>query len=574
MSNQSERDYQKGRSSVTNAAGKAFNYAKKKSSSKVLAAKASASGGTAGATAGTATGAAGAGATASTPVGWVIAIILAVVLIYIIFLLFITYTPPATSLDDKEADIGEVNRALIGGYEAKQEEAKKYIVESINAKYPEIQGTVSNLSDYDDGFIYSGDNYSINIEFGPEIDEFSALINAYANGVNATISAFSADDSSFSLYGDKSYTPQGALVNYDEKTGKFTPSDRLKSDLKKYNSEYLDSNSEDFFANLSDQSSSLFSVEDNTDEWSWDLSWRTKTITIDKCYLVDKYRNPTTKAIITHKTEVSCDTDYDEIEEEEQEIECLYGTVTVYMNCDITQYKKDIIKEIKTSLVGEEYIVQHYENGKSVDSKTTLDSELAGGLVDDAVYTYFTAYIANSSNDVYIAGYKGKVESSGFDYSQVINSSDNTSAEKFWAYSDSLTSIFDNLKYAKASGGYSGNKQCTRFAATFFYDVYGFAALRGDGINMADNLAKDCDSSSACPITFSKSFQAAPGAIISLYPNHVAVVVEVKDNGNVVIADGNVGKNHNIRTGIEYKSIVEYASANGLTIKSIAIPNR
>lgn len=501
-------------------------------------------------------------------------------IVIVIVLIQITIASPTVFNDDKP-DIGEVKISLNEGYESAQTDSINYVVSKIKERYPELALSETDIPEYNNGFYLSGDDdnvaYEIQVNFGPDISEFAEMINAYANGVNGAISFFEKADKVKEINDDKDYTPESPVLDYDEETNTFTTSQDTTDQLNSYDSEYGNSQNVDFFDNLEEQAYYLFNYETNADEWDWNLEWGTKEKVRYHYFIEVDVIDPIDESVIgTEIVEVGgypCDY----VEEETYTIRQLYGNITVYMNCDVRKYKSDIVQQMKDDLVGTELCIQNGSDEDKTYEIVNLNEQQADALVEESIMNYFITYISEFTDGVIMPGYSGLITSNGWDYEQ--SQSGLAASTYFWSYANSKQEIVSSLPYAdwsKSGGGSPANYNCTMFAAVFFNDVYGFPALRGNGVQMVDNLLIDCgaDHENACPIKFNRSFSAAPGGIISLYPNHVAVITEVKDDGTVIIAEGNVGKQHEIRIGKEYSSVYEYASSMGMTIKGIAIPEQ
>ena len=85
-------------------------------------------------------------------------------------------------------------------------------------------------------------------------------------------------------------------------------------------------------------------------------------------------------------------------------------------------------------------------------------------------------------------------------------------------------------------GGFGADRyQCTEFVAYCFYMTYGKNWLKGNGQDMVANLLAEHGDQ-----FYNTQGKPVAGGVISIRPNHVAFIHEVKSNGKVVISDGNV----------------------------------
>lgn len=508
-------------------------------------------------------------------------IVFGIVLVLLLLLSVISASTPLPSVfNSQSADIGEVSWTLNDGYEAKKKEAINDIVKEINSRYPDYNVNKISIPAYDHGYHLTYDNDSVAVDidvlYAPDVEEFANIVNAYANAVNGTIAFFQNDEAQVSQ--DTDFRAEQPIINRNPETGEYEVSDYYKEITNDINSQYVDSQVPDFFDSLAEQAYNVFSYDGNTDNWNWNINEakKRKSREIKSCTytnLEDSSKSYTVDKACSERK------GYEATESSRTEyyyIPYLRGKVTVYMACDLEKFKKTQIDEIKKNIVGQEIFVDEYVDGKKTTVKKVLDENLANTLVEESINTYYATYLSAFYEGTVISGYSGYITSSGWNYSAYVNA-DIQASNLFWLYAESLRPELKKLPYAKfhlASGGMAYAKNCTLFAATFFYDVHGFAALRGDGNHQADNLIIDCgiDNENACPVKFARSTSVAPGAIVSLYPNHVICINEVKQDGTVVISEGNVNLDHAIKTNIEYSSLNAYASANGMTIKTIAVP--
>ena len=274
---------------------------------------------------------------------------------------------------------------------------------------------------------------------------------------------------------------------------------------------------------------------------------------------------------MTYTTEVvACEVPHDFEKEEIELVDALFGHITVPMTYDVTMYKKALIEKTANNLVGKEMYLPT-DVDRLYEKRTISDEHEANRIMDEVLSNYEMSYLIMYLGGSYGFGYSGLITSNGFNY---LSGYDDPLGAIFWVYSQSLNSILHDLPYRTDwnAGGPDMTHQCTQFAATFFYDVYGFAALRGNGNMQAEYLLKDCGRGSGCPVEFERASSPAPGAIISLYPNHVVVVDEVDDDGMVYISEGNYNGLGGVRTHQAYNGLSGFASATGYAIKTIAIP--
>ena len=497
--------------------------------------------------------------------------------LFSLIIIFSTFTP-GTLFTNSQPKVGDISYSLSDGFYRTQDDARSYIADVLNSKYGCKASEKDVVKQKKGLYLVSTETCELNIKFEPELDTFAEMIDSYSNAINGAISIFGADKQGTESANKKiKITDHFTTMDQD---GNADLSSYGRSTINNMDSEYADSQSTKQFKTLSDYSYSMFSYEENTDEWEFNTYKGVKPKKIKVCYLDTVVYDSLTKEKRTTSKKVSCSSSYSGVpgyreEEETIYIDAEFGDVTVFMSCDPTQYKKEFRDECVENAIGME-IVKEFEDddGNPIKKKVTLDREGAKTFVQQAIDDYYFAYISLYDGGGYYPGYTGSVSPSGYNYDTFVDSSNTSAANKFWKHAESLDSILHTLKYATDSMG-AGPKmthQCTEFAATFFYDLYGFSALRGNGNMQATFLIKDCGSNSACPVKFGKGISPAPGAVVSLYPNHVIVVNEVNSDGSIVISEGNISDG-NVR--IHYKldgGLAQYEREMGMRIKTIAIP--
>ena len=480
--------------------------------------------------------------------------------------LLVSSTNTPTLFDSGPAKIEEVCKALEGGFVSTKKDARNYIAGYINSTYG-CKGSADSLSYLQNGtYIFSSDACEIAVVFEPELEEFAQRIDAHANAVNSTLQFFKEGGSALLTGEEKEVSDQ--LTDIDE-DGNLSLNGYGQDLLSSYNSEYADSQSEAYFNTLQSYSYSIFDYEKDTSEWTYSnfhigKKAREKTV----CYR--RIRQPD----MTYRYEtVACELPHDREETEIEYIDVLFGRISVPMKYDATKYKENEISKTVSDLVDQElYLSTGIDD--VYEKRKIGNSDEAKRIIENVISDYELSYLLGYLGGSYGYGYSELITSGGFNYLETTD--DKTATALFWAYSDGLNTILHTLTYKtdSSAGGPVMSHQCTQFAATFFYDVYGFAALRGNGNMQADYLLKDCGKDSACPVKFERSSTPAPGAIVSLYPNHVIVIDEVDDDGKIYISEGNYNGKGAVRTHQVYNSLFDYIAKTGYVVKSIAIPIR
>ena len=491
----------------------------------------------------------------------------AVIVVLMILCLMISSTNASTLFNSKPTAIEDICKALKNGFVQKKKDARSYIGNYINNTY-NCKGSNESMSflKADNIYTFSSDACEITIDFEPELEEFAQHIDSHANAINSTLQFFEQGGSS-SLTSEEKDVTEGILV-IDEK-GNLKLNAYGSGLISSYNSEYANNQSSAYFATLCQYSKNIFDYEKNTSEWTFsDFHMGKKEKKVTVCY--KRVRQPD----MTYKDEiVACSLPHDKEKTEIKYVDALFGHISVPMTYDVRKYKKSDIEKTAEDLIGQEmYLSTNIDD--EYEKRQIADSDEANRIVDNIISDYELSYLVMYLGGSYGYGYSGLITSNGFNY--LLETDDKATTAIFWAYSDGLNTILHNLPYRtdSSASGPSMSHQCTQFAATFFYDVYGFAALRGNGNMQADYLLKDCGKDSACPVKFERASSPAPGAIISLYPNHVVVVDEVDEDGTIYISEGNYNGKGAVRTHQAYSSLSDYIAKTGYTIKTIAIPIR
>ena len=491
----------------------------------------------------------------------------ALIIVLMILCLIVSSTNVSTLFSSNQTAIEDICEALRNGFVQKKKDARAYIGNYINNTY-NCGGSVESMSylKADSIYTFSSDACEITIDFEPELEELAQHIDSHANAVNSALQFFEQGGSS-SLTNREKDVVEGLLV-MDEQ-GNLKLNAYGNGLLSSYDSEYASNQSTAYFATLRQYSESIFDYEKNTSEWiikNFHMGKKRKETTV--CYR--RVRQPD----MTYKNEiVACTLPHDKEKTEVEYIDVLFGNISIPMTYDVRKYKKSDVEKTTADLIGQEmYLSTNVDD--EYEKRQIIDSHEAERIVENIISDYELSYLVMYLGGSYGYGYSGLITSNGFNY--LLETDDRTTTAIFWAYSDGLNTILHDLPYRSdySASGPSMSRQCTQFAATFFYDVYGFAALRGNGNMQADYLLKDCGKDSACPMKFERAASPAPGAIISLYPNHVIVVDEVDEDGTVYISEGNYNGKGAVRTHQAYGSLSDYIAITGYTIKTIAIPIR
>lgn len=497
-------------------------------------------------------------------------------LIVIVMLIFMS-TPPNTLFTDSSEDVqnavnNEISYKINQGYSDKVKTTESNIIYAV--KDVGCDGNYSNLKRNVDengkiSYSYTSKYCEININYSPDADTYKNEISGYLVAYNGAIATLDGENEY-----EEEYTPGSAQVPENPVSNISNDGDITLTDYGKgiiNSSEYYSYQSDEFLSKVNEYATDVFTI-DGYGSWDYDIHdetrYETKTRTV--CYILNEDKDGETT-----KEQVSCSGVYDFTEEEEyqENYTVQVGNIVAHVSYDMDNFKTDKIDNCVNNLIGTDYIDYKSSVGTSEMEVKTFDEESARVFVDNLIQNYFMGYMMNRGIYEYGEGYSGIIDSNGWNYHQAISSTNSGMAALFWSYSLSIKDILYNLEYKTDNFGGPPimTHQCTQFAATWFYDVHGFAALRGNGDMMAYNIVKDCGNESSCPVKFELSNTPAPGAVLSVSPNHVAVIDEVKGDGSVVISQGNV-KGGNIATAVTYSSVQDYCRKNGKRLVAMAIP--
>lgn len=591
---------------ATQEAGAASASAEAGGAAGTSAAGASSAGTGAGASAGGA--AAGSGATASAGAGGasaggavatgagagfapIILIVVALIAFVMFFAMIIDLIFPSTVLlsSNTETQGENMGNAMKDGYVEVFRKQSQNVVDKMNDIY-NCGGTIDNIQNNEDGTMsYITDACEIHISFVPDIEKYQEEVTGYINSINGAIAFFNP-----SKMGEQDIElPEQSLTSVNENGP--TLSEYAKEYKKTYSNEYTDSEGPDILNTARHSSNKIFQT-DAVDEWGYDgFHQETRERQVQVSEEVCEYEKVTDSfgniVRVCSRTDSrgNCLLYQDKIEKEchgetkyvTETYKVEVGDITIHMSYDIESYKKEEVEETINSLVGTYSYKQAVNNefGTSIE-KYQLDKTTAKELFNETVQNYYFNYMALYSKDEYGVGYAGSLTHFGtWNYKSYMEDIEISRANLFWAYSANKKSEIANISYkSDCYGGYPEfTHQCTQYAGTWFVDTFGFAAIRGGGVNVADNLIKDCNEEGACPVRFLRSNDVAPGAVVSFYPNHVAVVEEVKNDGTIMISHGNItygGIAGRIEQYSPYSSIQEFAAKYKLQVKTIAIPKQ
>ena len=483
----------------------------------------------------------------------------------LIVVIVVSSVNPSTLFTSQATDIHYIESALKPGFIRKKQQARSYIGNFINSTY-NCKSDLSSMSylQGDNNYTFSSEACEITVSFEPDLKEFAQHIDSHANAVNSPLQFFE-DGGSKELTDSENKDPSAPLLN-EGADGEFSLSTYGEHLISSYNSEYASNQSEAYFDTLRRYSDDIFDYEKNTGEWTFvNFYMGKKEKEVDVCYALERQPDMTYT-----RRKVACELPHDIETTEIEYVDAMFGHIDVPMTYDVTMYKKSDLDSCTEHLVGKEmYLPTDVDD--VYEKRAVSGHHEAARIVDEVLSNYEMSYLMMYLGDSFGYGYSGLITSNGFNY---LSGYEDSSGVIFWAYSQSLNSILHNLPYQTDwnAGGPDMTHQCTQFAATFFYDVYGFAALRGNGSMQAIYLLKDCGRDSACPVKFERAATPAPGAIISLYPNHVVVVDEVDDDGSVYISEGNYNGRGGVRTHQKYSSLSAFCQSTGYSIKAMAIP--
>lgn len=467
----------------------------------------------------------------------------------LIIAIICTVFPPQTLFSTARIDLDTVEQCLNDGYEKVKtsQTVREYISVYIVSRYTPL---IPADPVYDgNAFIYKSDNATVEINFTPELSEFAERVDTYCQSVNATLSFFGATGT------EENDTEIDGNVAYLDENDNIWLNDYGQELLNSVESEYTNSTGSSYQRTLKRHAESMFSAG-LPYTWIDNTYIGTKTIQVDSFFRrvsgnFDMWEE------IDESLYVENDIRYKK-ESTDKEVPALLGTITIPLSCDPTFYKKDEINKLVRSLVGKEMPVPKDNEGKDIEIKVIESEEEASIYVERIRATYEATYIMMYPTYSDAEWGVGKVGQ--------LNNVPDMETEAFWATYGQRGSYWWNLLHPNGSYG-AGYRQCTYYASIILYlNFDGVTTGNAEGVNSADYVV------SHYPDRFCYSTTASAGAVISLYPNHVAIVDEVTESGGVYISEGNYNGSGGIRTHVYYSSLQEYAHSMNMTIRNIAIP--
>ena len=474
-----------------------------------------------------------------------LSLVLVVILIILIIILLICCCFPIQTLFTKQRiSTKTVEECLRDGFNKTKEEAHDRINSYIATNHPLATGGDAVFKH--DHFIYETEQSTITIDFSPELSEFAMKIDAYAQSVNSTLAFFNQTDE------EENDTPIEHSVSYLNEKGEIELTDYGKDLLKSVDSEYTNSMSDKYKDTLRHYAKSIFSTGS-------EQLWSDKTFVGQK---MKKERHCEKLSSLTDEYEpIACtlfvEDDYRYRDYKvDVPVPAILGTITIPMSYDPTLYKKEAMEGLCNYLVGKEMAVPKDYEGKEFEVKRIESYQEACSYVERIRSAYEMSYLSAFTDLEYGYGYCG----------QLSKMPTFTSADDFWN-KYGRGSEFWKITHPNGSLG-PGEKQCTLFVSVISYMNYGVHTGPNDGVNSAKYVA------STYPDIYVLSTTPAPGAIVSLTPNHVLIVDEVTPEGGVYISEGNYDGMGSIRIHVFYNSLSDYEKSRGMTVKDIAIPRK
>ena len=489
-------------------------------------------------------------------------------LIIIPFVLISTF--PLGDLFQNTDDVYSVEKKIFSGikeaYINEIKESKRDIRDFVNEKY-NAGSLLSDITYHDESFTIDTDTALITVSFTPNLDGMYKNISSYINAVNGVISFMGEDI----VNEEKAYTNgthekidtfDGRIFTENEKNEKVFTSDALDF-YYSHSNELTNIKDKEYVKNVINSSNDFFVYDEKVDRWDL-INFHISP----KTHYIETINNETGEVTITKVT-----------------VPAWYGHIVINMYYDLSKFKEDELTKcyeifdennsvpgydgvtVVSNLLNsyyENYISHfngYYENNSFFRGKDNRE-EIFEKLLNDGTLMYIpiSGLTSNFLNGE--KGYSGEVN---------LNTYDNLSRMEVW----------NHVKYLRDTGKVSTRTymwNCTAFAASWFYDLYGVDMLYGNGRDMVKNLLKSKWGSKH----FYLGSSPAPGGIYSIGSptggNHVGCVDKVDyENKIITISDGNTnGKGDSSSTVrikkemtfSEFESYVKacclgYGSANG-----------
>ena len=515
-------------------------------------ASASASSGSAGASGtASASGGAGAGGGASggaatiggVSIGTILLIVLIVELIFILLgVLFNSVSANKLQDDEKAQQIAYenvqniINETYKDNINNLQSAFKKHVNDTYECGASSVNHSITQTGGQ---FSVSNDKCSITMNYYPPVEDLSKVIIAQASSINGVIQMYSPKEYEDGEWGLGELSDSSEYLVIGNK-------DLMKEELIKEGNHYTSVTNEAFLQDFKSEvdTKNIFSLKNENDDYGWFSSVSTEEIEEEVCYLTTEEGEPGAEILSTQK--VNCE-DYSD-EEVSKEIETKKfssGIINgnIYLNMD--NYHRDELKniakahashdesltedEIYEKLIEHASILyeQYVENFEIKDSAMVV---MSGQSSSDSL----TGQYAGSYDGSFVAGSAKKTVDGAIDFKAYAapNGSINSPQEAYtlWRTMESTPGF--------VTGAVPNN--CTYFVAYNFFVTYGHNWTHGHGKDVALNLCAEHPTEFACGLT------PAPGGIISTPAvsnnpyGHILFINEVKEDGTVVISDGNV----------------------------------
>ena len=521
-------------------------------------ASASASSGSAGASGTTsASGSAGAGGGASSgtatiggvSIGTILLVIIAVELIFILLAYAIEGASSLKLQSDEELQkiaYEQIQNIINNTYKDNINNLQSAFIKKVNEEYEcGASSATHSITQTGGQFTVSTEACSITLNYYPPVEDLSKVIIAQASSINSVISLYTPKEYEKGEWDGvnemntqvDSYEDIIKDLQNEEDTRK-----RLLEEGDKYtsvtNKEFLD----DFKSEIN--TSEILSLKNSEGEYGWLSSVSTNEIEEEVCYLITEEGEAGAEIISSQK--VKCE-DYseDEVDKKIEKRKVSSGVINgnIYLNMD--NYHRKELKNIAKACASHDKTVTEDDAYKELIKYASLLYEQfveTFGIEDSAM----VVVSGQSSSDAIISQY-----SMSYDGSFVAGTAKKTvdGAIDFKAYADpsgGITSPQTSVTLWRAMETTPGfvtgavRNNCTYFAAYNFYVTYGKNWTHGDGKDVALNLCAEHPKEFACGMT------PAPGGIISTPAvvdnpyGHILFINEVKDDGTVIISDGNV----------------------------------
>ena len=476
-------------------------------------------------------------------------ILIALILILIPTLL-LSAMPIGNLFQDKgrlEANEEKLYKAIESAYAGEERSAKNQIKNFVNSNYS-CSASNGDITQSGSTYTVDTDTCYITASFSPALSSMKQNISAYVNAVNGTIAYFGEEtDSEVKAY------ESGNPPNYEKYEGdvidQTSGNAELTDDARKFYEEHSDELTntldEDYIASLNVYSSDFFVYDENEERW------RLNNFHIGPKTHQELMQTGTEEVEVNGVIEEVPVYDWVDVT-----VDAWYGDIGILIFYDLSGYKADELETCVRLLEEKDSKLDAYLDASSVVNAVLNEyyasyiGSFNGYLDDEGNFVLGTDNRDELFKELLADGTLMYVPISGLSSNFLEGEAGYSGEVIFNGYTD-LTSyqIWSHINALRKEGviGYRTSMwNCTAFAQSWFYELYGVNALYGNGRDMVNNLLSENNElvGDWGAKHFYRGSSPAPGGIFSIGSpagaNHVGCVDSVDyENKTITFSDGN-----------------------------------